>query len=184
MDMNGKDRVHGEYVEGVLARMVFTAEDIEFAARHNLVHTAYWGKADSCLEQLRSHQALISFDYATKKDDPVVQRTLPFVDYAFFSFSGAKKDAQKYLAEVCANGPQVAVATFGSEGSLAYDGQEFFTFGIYPAKVENTVGAGDAFIAGFMFGVLSGYTLQNCLSAGARIAAAVVETFEPWQKTK
>ncbi|MDR3576095.1 MAG: fructoselysine 6-kinase [Anaerolineaceae bacterium] len=184
MDMDGKDRVHGEYVEGVLEKMVFTSTDIEFAARHCLVHTAFWGKADSQLEKLRSHGALISFDYATKKDDPMIRRTLPFVDYAFFSFAGAQKDAQNYLAEVCANGPQVAVATFGSEGSMAYDGLEFFTFGIYPAKVENTVGAGDAFIAGFMFGVLSGYSLQDCLSTGARTAASVVEIFEPWQKTK
>ena len=46
----------------------------------------------------------------------------------------------------------MAVATFGSEGSLAYDGEQFYQFGIFPATVENTVGAGDAFIAGFMAG--------------------------------
>jgi len=44
MDMNGTDRVHGDYVEGVLENMVFDAEDIAFAARHDLVHTALWGK--------------------------------------------------------------------------------------------------------------------------------------------
>ena len=46
MDMNGKDRVHGDYIEGVLETMTFSAEDIEFASRHTLVHTAFWGKAN------------------------------------------------------------------------------------------------------------------------------------------
>jgi fructoselysine 6-kinase len=184
MDMNGKDRIHGEYVEGVLEHMVFSSDDIEFASRHNLVHTAFWGKAESHLEKLRAHGALISFDYATKKDDPLVNRTLPFVDYAFFSFSGSAENAKDFLIGVCHRGTQVAIATFGSAGSMAYDGQDFFTFGIYPAKVENTVGAGDAFIAGFMYGILSGYTIQECLEKGAKIAASVVEVFEPWLKTK
>jgi fructoselysine 6-kinase len=184
MDMNGKDRVHGEYIEGVLEKMTFSAEDIEFASGHSLVHTAFWGKADSHLEQLRAHGALLSFDYATKKDDLLVEKTLPFVDYAFFSFPGSEQAAKEFLKQVCTAGPQVAVATFGSEGSLAYDGEQFYRFGIFPARVENTVGAGDAFIAGFMAGILSGDSIQKCLESGARIAARVVETFEPWVKSK
>lgn len=184
MDMDGKDRIHGEYVEGVLENIVFTPEDTEFAAKHDLVHTAFWGKADAHLEQLRAHGALISFDYANKKDDPLVKRTLPFVDYAFFSFPGSKEEAQQFLSEVCASGPQVAVATFGSEGSLAFDGSKFYSFGIYPAHIENTVGAGDAFIAGFMHGILSGFPIQQCLDLGAKVAASVIEVFEPWQKNK
>lgn len=182
MDMSGKDRVHGEYVEGVLENMVFTSEDIEFASGHDLVHSAFWGKADAHLEKLRAHGALISFDYATKKDDPVVARTLPFVDYAFFSFPGSIEEAQEFLKAIYASGPQVGVTTFGSDGSLAYDGEQFYRFGIFPATVENTVGAGDAFIAGFMTGVLAEQPIQKCLENGARIAAQVVENFEPWAK--
>jgi fructoselysine 6-kinase len=184
MDMNGKDRVHGDYVEGVLETMSFSADDIDFASRHSLVHTAFWGKADSHLEQLRAHGALLSFDYATKIADPLVEKTLPYVDYAFFSFSGSDDEAKKILRNVCKAGPQVAVATFGNKGSLAYDGEQFYRFGIFPAIVENTVGAGDAFIAGFMAGILSGDVIQKCLESGAQVAAKVVETFEPWVKCK
>jgi fructoselysine 6-kinase len=182
MDLNGKDRVHGDYVEGVLSNLVFSPEDIEFASRHDLVHTAFWGKADQNLEQLRANGAIISFDYATKYDDPMVQRTLPLVDYAFFSFS--RQAAPDFLKKAWQMGPKVVVATFGSEGSLAYDGKDFHSFGIYPAIVENTVGAGDAFIAGFMYSILNGSDILRALDSGARIAASVVETFEPWVKTK
>lgn len=184
MDMDGTDRVHGEYAEGVLEHIVFTPEDIAFAGGHDLVHTAFWGKADGHLAALRSQGALVSFDYATKKDSELVARTLPCVDYAFFSFSGAKEEAPAYLRWAHGKGPRVSVATFGSQGSLAFDGKEFYSFGIYPAKVVNTVGAGDAFIAGFMAAVLCGEGIQAALLRGAKVAAEVVETFEPWVKTR
>jgi fructoselysine 6-kinase len=181
MDMTeAKDRVHGEYVEGVLEHLRFSEQDIEFAAGHNLVHSAFWGKADGHLERLRARGARISFDYATKRDDPLVERTLRWVDYAFFSFSDHRQAAEAFLSAVVAQGPKIAVATFGSQGSLAYDGHVFSSFGIYPARVENTIGAGDAFIAGFIYGVLMHYDIQRCLQTGARQAARVVEVFEPW----
>lgn len=183
MDMNGKDRVHGDYVEGVLENIVFSEEDIEFASHHSLVHSAFWGRADSHLERLRAHGAIISFDYAVKKDDPLVTKTLPFVDYAFFSFPGSNEEAMDFLKSVCSAGPLVAVATFGSRGSMAFDGENFYQFGTFPAKVENTVGAGDAFIAGFMAGMLSGDPISKCLEKGAKIAARIVETFEPWVRS-
>ncbi|HOA21769.1 MAG TPA: fructoselysine 6-kinase [Anaerolineaceae bacterium] len=180
MDMDGKDRVHGEYVEGVLADLVFTPEEVDFAARHDLVHTAFWGKAENNLAELKGRGALLSFDYSTKKDDPLVARTLPYVDYAFFSLK--RTEAETYLKDAWKMGPKVVVGTFGADGSLAYDGELFYQFGIFPAQVENTVGAGDAFIAGFMAEVLHGHGLEEALRGGARVAAEVVEVFEPWVK--
>lgn len=174
------DRIHGEYVEGVLEKVVFTEEDIQFASQHDLVHTAFWGKAESHLEKLRAGGTLISFDYATKAYDPIVSKTLPLVDFAFFSFSTPSKEVDQYLQAVIKAGPQIAIATFGSNGSQAFDGEKFYKFGIFPAKVLNTVGAGDSFIAGFIYGILTSLDIVHCLECGARIAAQVVEVFEPW----
>lgn len=114
----------------------------------------------------------------------MVAKTLPFVDYAFFSISGVEEEAKTFLVDVYNQGPQVVVATFGSKGSLAFDGAQFYPFGIFQSTVENTVGAGDAFIAGFMAGILSGTSIIKSLEAGAKIAAKVVGTFEPWVKNK
>ncbi len=182
MDMNGKDRVHGDYVEGVLENVVFSKDQIDFASRHELVHSAFWGKADMHLAELKAKGALISFDYATKSDDPLVRRTLPLVDYAFFSLQ--KDSAKQYLEDAWALGPKVVIGTFGVEGSLAYDGRKFYSFGVFPAVVENTVGAGDSFIAGFMYEILQGNNIGKALETGARTAAKVVETFEPWVKIR
>ncbi len=181
MDISpSNDRIHGDYDEGVLAEMQFSEDDIYFAANHTLVHSAFWGKAERYLEVLGSQGALISFDYATKFEDPMVRETLKFVNYAFFSLPSKNDLAKLYLQESFCESSKVLVATFGAKGSLAYDGKKFYEFGIFPAKVNNTIGAGDSFIAGFIYGILHQLDIQDCLKSGARQAAKVVEVFEPW----
>ncbi|MCR5230539.1 MAG: fructoselysine 6-kinase [Solobacterium sp.] len=182
MDMDGNDRVHGDYEEGVLADMVFDEEDVRFASEHDLVHTALWGKAEDVLPKIAESGVPIAFDYADRLDHKLVEQTLPYVTYGFFSYhSGRDQFIEDYLKDKVNRGMKTAVATFGEKGSLAYDGREFYVGHIVPAKqVVNTVGAGDAFIAGFLYGILNQMSIPECLQKGAETASAVVEVFEPW----
>lgn len=181
MDMDGNDRVHGEYIEGVLENITFDKEDVEFAAVHDLVHTALWGKAEKVLPQIAEKGTPIAFDYADRLDDPLVESTLPYVTYGFYSYhNGRDEKIEAFLKDKVERGMKVAVATFGEEGSLAWDGTKFYQGGIEKAEVVNTVGAGDSFIAGFLYGILNELSVEQCLQKGAEVAAAVVSVFEPW----
>ena len=183
MDMNGNDRVHGDYIEGVLENIVFDEEDIAFAADHDLVHTALWGKAEDALPGIKAKSGtLISFDYADRLDHPLVESTLPYVDYGFYSYHNDRDEfIERFLKDKVARGMKVAVATFGEKGSLAWDGKEFTQYGIVPAaKVVNTVGAGDSYISGFLYGVLMGLPIEKCMEKGAQVSSGVVQVFEPW----
>ncbi|MFK9093822.1 fructoselysine 6-kinase [Bacillus salipaludis] len=185
MDLDGLDRVHGHYEEGVLENIVFDNEDIRFAAGHDLVHTALWGKAEDALPKLKEKGVAISFDYADRLDHPLVEQTLPYVDYGFFSYKNSRDPyIEQYLKDKTDRGMKIAIATFGEKGSLAYDGEKYYVGSIYPAEVVNTVGAGDSFIAGFLFGVLNGNSIPYSLDKGAKVAAVVVSVFEPWVKQK
>jgi fructoselysine 6-kinase len=180
MDLAGRERVHNEYVEGVMKDVVFTPDDIAFAAAHDLVHSAFWGHADHHLAEVKGGGALVSFDYATEWQHSLVAATIPHVDYAFFSFDEPSPAVELFLREVVAVGPQAAIATFGELGSMAWDGRVLTRCGIVPANVTNTVGCGDSFIAGFMYGVLQQRSMGESLWQGARVAAEVVATFGPW----
>lgn len=61
-----------------------------------------------------------------------------------------------------------------------WDGAEFHKYGIVEANLVNTIGAGDSFMAGFMNGILKGWSIEECQAQGARIAAEVVGVFGPW----
>ena len=183
MDMNGNDRVHGDYIEGVLENIVFDEEDIAFAASHDLVHTALWGKAEDTLPAIKAAGCkAISFDYADRLEHPLVESTLPYVDYGFYSYHKERDEfIENFLKDKVDRGMKIAVATFGEDGSLACDKNGFYEGQIIPAReVVNTVGAGDSFIAGFLYGILNGDDIPECLMTGAKVASSVVEVFEPW----
>ncbi len=183
MDMDGKDRVHGDYIEGVLENITFDEEDVAFAASHDLVHTALWGKAEGVLPAIAARGTPIAFDYADRLDHPLVEETLPYVTYGFYSYhDGKDKFIEEFLKDKVSRGMKIAVATFGEEGSLAWDGENFYSCGIVKAEVENTVGAGDSFIAGFLYGILNKLSIPECLQKGAEVSASVIQVFEPWVK--
>lgn len=183
MDMDGNDRVHGDYIEGVLENITFDEEDIEFAASHDLVHTALWGKAEGVLPAIAAKGTPIAFDYADRLDHPLVEETLPYVTYGFYSYHGGRDEViEEFLKDKVRRGMKIAVATFGEEGSVAWDGEKFYSCGIVKAEVVNTVGAGDSFIAGFLYGILNKLSIEECLQKGAEVSASVIEVFEPWVK--
>lgn len=180
MDMNGLERVHGDYEEGVLENISFDEEDVRFAASHSLVHTALWGKAEKVLPEIKKRGAKISFDYADRLTNELVESTLPYVDYGFYSYQQRDEYIEKFLKDKVSRGMKIAVSTFGEKGSLAWDGKQFYDFGIFPAKTVNTVGAGDSFIAGFLYGILTNLPIGQALEKGAKVASEVVSVFEPW----
>ena len=190
MDLIGLDRTYLDYVEGVMADVQFTPEDIAFAASCDLVHSALWGNAHRYIKEIHENGARVCFDYATGYDPDdedeelakeVIAATEGYVDYPFISFDKRTEETDallKHWVDDC--GALIAVGTFGEDGSVAYDGERFYEYGIEKAELVNTIGAGDSYMAGFMNGVLNGLTIPECQALGAHVAAEVVSVFGPW----
>ncbi len=180
MDLVGLERTYLDYVEGVMENVTFSDDDITFAASHDLVHSALWGNADGHLKRIKELGARICFDYADDHENPIIARTVPYVDYAFFSFQEHDAATEAFLRDKTDKGVSIAVATFGEKGSLAFDGNKFYEGGIVPATVVNTIGAGDSFIAGFMYAILDEQPIEDALALGAKVSSGVVGVFGPW----
>ena len=81
-------------------------------------------------------------------------------------------DLRKALPEVHKRyGFRLTAATLGEEGVLAWDGEKFHYAAAYRVKVVDTIGAGDTFHAGFIYGLLQGWPLQRQLEFGCAAAA-------------
>ena len=132
------------------------------------------------LKEIHDKGARICFDFATEYQDPMVEEIAAYVDYPFFSFEHRTAETDAFLKEMVAKGASVAVGTFGEEGSVAYDGKQFYEYGIVKAELVNTIGAGDSYMAGFMNGILKGWDIPRCQKQGAEVAAGVVSVFGPW----
>ena len=84
------------------------------------------------------------------------------------------------MRELYAQGPELVVATLGEEGSIAYDGTRFYTCGIVPCEVIDTLGAGDSFIAGFLKGMSDGKSIVECMQEGAACSSVTLGYFGAW----
>jgi sulfofructose kinase len=83
-----------------------------------------------------------------------------------------ESDLRKALLEVHKRyGFELTAATLGEEGVLAWDGVAFHYASAYCVRVVDTIGAGDTFHAGFIYGLLQNWPLQRQLEFGCAAAA-------------
>jgi sulfofructose kinase len=70
-------------------------------------------------------------------------------------------------------GCAIVGATLGARGALLYCDGSFFESPAFevPGGCRDTTGAGDAFHAGFIYGMLSGDDLESCMKLGNAVAA-------------
>jgi len=88
-------------------------------------------------------------------------------DYGVLLGASLKRD--EALRVVAERYPvDAAVMTIGAEGSLAYDRQQYLQTPGYEVQTVNRLGAGDAFVAGLLYG----YTLED-LPSGLRYGSAM-----------
>lgn len=175
------ERIFGDYDEGVLAAWSLQNDEIDFLRSHDIVVSGLWGKVENDLARIGSGGPPIAFDFATKLDDPIVQQALPNVNYAFFAYDGDdERYIRRFLVDVVAAGPKLAIATLGERGSLVYDGSTYTSFGIVPVDVVDTMGAGDSYIAGFLTGILDGAPLRDCMKRGAENASVTLRYNGAW----
>ena len=124
-------------------------------------------------KELKEAGLTISLD---TNDDPsgrwrgVLPELLEFVDLLLPNEGEAcrmtgKNTLDEALAELAVRVPCVAVKC-GSRGSIVRVAGETFTVGGVPVKPVDTIGAGDSFNAGFLFGWLNGWPPKECAYAG------------------
>ena len=175
------DRVLGDYEEGVMADFKLDEEDIDFLSSYDMVVSGLWGMIENDLPVLKEKGATVAFDFATRPDDPVSIKAIPYVDYGFFADDDKdEEELKKMLIGLHAKGPKVMVVTRGEKGSMAYDGEKFYYGGIVPCEVVDTMGAGDSFIAGFLYAICAGKGIQEAMADGAANSSVTIAYSGAW----
>ena len=96
-------------------------------------------------------------------------------DDEFAVMAGQDKAAGLKLARQLANtSAQIVVYKLGERGSITISKDNEFETPIFSVRALKPTGAGDAFMAGFITSLGSGYALRDCLERGSAAAAIVV----------
>ncbi len=71
-------------------------------------------------------------------------------------------------------GAQSVIITRGGQGSVFYNGRDMYEADAYPVEQVDGTGGGDAFVAGYLYGLLKYSTPVECLAYGAAMGASCV----------
>lgn len=88
-------------------------------------------------------------------------------------------NSDHYIKNLClelqAMGPSIVVLTNGKEGSYSLDTyKNFKNQDLYPAKVIERTGAGDAYASGFLAAIIQEFSITDAMKWGAINSASVV----------
>ena len=138
-------------------------------------------------EIAKENGVLFSFDpnirfklWSIEEARPVLTRLLRLCDIALLGQAEAEqilgtKTEEESVDALLKMGVSRIGLKLGARGAVAADADRFFRLPPHPAAVVDTVGAGDAFNAGFLCGVLEDKPLKDCGVLGNVMGSFAVE---------
>ena len=171
---------------GVNDEIEFEEINTSYAESARILHlTSFVGekpfRAQKRLLEAISKDVLVSFDpgtlYARKgleKLKPILERAyivLPSKDEIELIAGKSFKEAAKLLLGL---GISIVAVKLGEKGCYVTDGKEEYFIEAFRVKVVDTTGAGDAFDAGFLYGLLKGKDLYDCGRLGNFVASRCI----------
>jgi fructoselysine 6-kinase len=168
------DRRFGEHLVGV-SRFALEADDLDYLAGFDVVHLGDSSGLEEQLPEL-ARRCRVSFDFSDRPR-AYAEPLLAYVDVATFSAAGlTEDDVTELITWAHARGARHVAVTRGAAGAVVSDGRT--AHGAAPAggPVRDTLGAGDAFIAGHLLAVLAGEPPRRAVAAALRTAARACGT--------
>lgn len=172
----GGEREFGEFDRGA-SRLQITEAQWKVLSSASLIHTTYSSALEDQLPRL-SGIAPLSFDFDTHVDDDYANALVPFVSHAFFSGAGGDVAfLERYAQRLLKSGVQSVTITRGAEGAWHWRAGQQWSQPAQPVKVVDTLGAGDAYIARILVGIIRAEPPEQSMTAAADLAADVCRTF-------
>ncbi|MFG1955340.1 PfkB family carbohydrate kinase [Micromonospora sp. NPDC048830] len=173
LGLDGDRRFVGSNRGGVqsILRVRIAPDDRDYLAGFASVHTSVYSSLDAELGTI-AESCQVSYDFSTERSEAVIAAVAPHLAAAFFSGDGlGDADIDTLGAFAVARGAARAVVTRGSRGAVAYESGTRRTVGIRATQTIDTLGAGDAFIAGFLSAMNAGADLDQCLDVASAAGA-------------
>lgn len=165
---------HGE--AGV-SRFRLVAADFAAAASATIVHTGECSMVEDQLADLKDASSRLSFDFSERPAD-YVARYAPLVDVAVRSWpNGTVDDAVTAARQLQSLGPATVAITLGGRGAVVVDRDHVVHAPAVDVPLVDTLGAGDAFIARLLTGLVAEEPLDTLVAAATAYASRSCTTF-------
>ncbi|MCS7114631.1 MAG: carbohydrate kinase family protein [Nitrososphaerota archaeon] len=161
--------------------------DIKYASSTEFLHLSSFVGEKSFETQKRVVENLpddvkVSLDPGVLYADKGVKRLSPIVERSYVLMPNAmelarltgEEDYRVGAERLLEMGVKVVAVKLGSKGCYVTDGGESHHIEAFKVQVVDTTGAGDAFCAGFLFGLIRGKSLYDCGRIGNFVASQCI----------
>jgi ribokinase len=175
------------YVDpGVNDTIEFNEINVEYAFQTSFLHLTSFVGEKSFQTQKRLIEGLpqtvkLSLDpgelYARKSSilEPIIEKTFVLMpNLNELELLTKTADYRKGADVLLKKGVEIVAVKLGSKGCYVTDGKENHNVEPFKVKVVDTTGAGDAFCAGFLYGLISGKSLYECGRLGNFVASRCI----------
>ena len=159
---------------GIRKRLMLRMDqnDLDLIARLGHAHSSCFSYLEPELPRIRAIAQGLSFDFSTGREMTYLAAICPLVTLAFLSAAElSDTDTEAFIARVHSMGAPAVCVTQGERGAVFSTGTRTIRQGIAHAKLVDTMGAGDAFIAGFLATRINGASAEDALQHAATRAA-------------
>lgn len=154
--------------------MAFILDDVDYLQGFSIAHTSAYSYLDNYLPRLQSLDIPLSYDFSDDFDPDHALSLCQYLDLGFFSCAEWTEDATTdLLEEAVSRGCDLAAATRGPDDAIVFDGRTWFRQAPNRVTPVDTLGAGDAFISGFVVSYVAGKA-----SDGASHEALIEDSLE------
>ena len=170
VELIGNDRV---FLRSDRTTALFELDEkqLEAMAAYDVVHSGYAGPLLTRIPEMAA-RARVSFDFGSRFDAAEIESYLPHLHLASFSGGHLGEDeARALVRRVLDGGAEHALVTLGAQGALLGSAAGIRHQEADRVNVRDTLGAGDAFIAGVLVGLGTGRDIRSTLVAASAQAA-------------
>lgn len=130
----------------------FNEDDFAYIRAHDVACLSYASRLRyEDFKQLYDAGIGFCYDFSDSFTDETIGQMCPITRFGFFSCDHlAEPQCVQLMERAVGLGCQVAIATRGKLGSMAFDGKTHFSQPAIDAPVVDTMGAGDSFITAFL----------------------------------
>jgi len=169
--MEGSQAVVEAVDKGVYKNLKINKNVLEIIKKSKIVHSNIYSYFEDYLPKLH-YKTKLSFDFSFLRNRSYIEDIISRVDIAFFSESKKEESPEEFLDWVSTLGVEAAVLTLGAEGVIMKLGDQLIKEPAFPVEVVDTLGAGDAFIAGFLtYLTKNGDNYQKALLEGLKTSS-------------
>ncbi len=183
-----KDGQRALYIHsGVNDSIAFEEVKVEYAFNAKFLHLSSYVGDKSFQTQMQLLKKLptnvkVSFDPGALYAQKGYAKLAPIIEKAYVMMPNrnelaritGEKDPQKGAAFLLSKGVKIVGVKMGEEGCFVTDGKQQHRIEAFKTGVVDTTGAGDAFCAGFLFGLINGKSLLECGRLGNFVASRKV----------